>query len=98
VLPWFEQCPFLSENGKCHLTCNIDAKPVQVMRERWELIDALMGGQSEMLRQGQRWLPRGSLEHQKDYNRRLQLSVLNPGFSQTVKTFGFRQNSVPIEL
>ena len=68
------------------------------MRERWELIDTLMDGQPGMLKAGRRWLPQGSLEHPKDYERRLHLSVLNPGFSQTVKTFVGKPFSSPIVL
>ena len=37
------------------------------MRKCWKLIDALKDGQPQMLRQGQRWLPRESLEHVMDY-------------------------------
>lgn len=55
------------------------------MLASWELIDCLLGGTEAMRAAGERYMPRWSLEEDRDYKARLHLATLFPAFAQTIR-------------
>ena len=66
------------------------------MRERWELIDALIGGTLAMRAGRAKWLPQEKMEEPADYESRLGRSVLYNGYGDTIHKLAAKPFGKPI--
>lgn len=68
------------------------------MQEKWNIVDALMGGTDAMRKAGETFLPQWPKEEDDAYQSRLKLSTLLPAFSETVENMTGRVFADPIGL
>lgn len=68
------------------------------MLPAWQINDALMGGTLEMRRQRENFLPKWPKEHPDDYEQRLSVATLLPGYEETIRQDTGRVFAEPIQL
>lgn len=66
------------------------------MREKWALIDALLGGTLKMREDGERWLPREERESVKAYRVRLDRSIVYGALKDTIRRLRSKPFSKPV--
>lgn len=68
------------------------------MAKKWELIHDLLGGTQKMRDADSKWLPKEEAESPKNYERRLNRSVLFPGFKNAIDRSVSRPFSKPVTV
>lgn len=71
---------------------------VAAMWPQWSLAQALLGGTAAMRAAGKAYLPKWPNEEEKDFTRRLGVSVLFPAYKRTVETLTGKPFSKPITV
>lgn len=69
-----------------------------VMRPRWDMIEALVGGTETMRAAAETYLPQHSAETSEDYNERLSSAVLTNRLEQTLDTLSSKPFQEPVKF